>query len=263
MGAEESILRSYDVGCPYEQKAWKESTTTVENRPVSSGSSLSCKLDFKVCPAVNKDNRTNISILIFPKKEGLRNCLNYAKVLRAVRHPFILKYIGIFENDASVKLLTEDVLPLIHCIHDLQPCEIVAGMHNLLEALIFMHERGCLAHGNLCLSSVFVSRKDGSWKLGGMEKAERISPAGMINDVSDYINLALTLLDKGNEKSTFEQRLEKLKMDYQNAEMTNLDTHDLKALLHDPIFKNDYLEILKFFDEITMKQEPEKEAFFK
>ncbi len=58
-----------------------------------------------------------------------------------VRHPFILKYIGVAESDRSIKLLTEDILSLEYCIHELEDFEIISGLHNILEALIFLHEK--------------------------------------------------------------------------------------------------------------------------
>ena len=58
-----------------------------------------------------------------------------------VRHPFILKYIGIAESENHVKILTEDILPLDYCIEELEDFEIISGLHNILEALIFLHEK--------------------------------------------------------------------------------------------------------------------------
>ena len=61
--------------------------------------------------------------------------------LRLLRHPHILKFIGVAETERHIRIFTEDVLPLDHCINKLENFEIISGLHNILEAVVFLHEK--------------------------------------------------------------------------------------------------------------------------
>ena len=61
--------------------------------------------------------------------------------MRLLRHPHILKFIGVAESERHIRIFTEDVLPLDHCIDNLENFEIISGLHNVLEALVFLHEK--------------------------------------------------------------------------------------------------------------------------
>lgn len=84
------------------------------------------------------------------------------------RHPCIIKYISSWQKNSKLYLAVEEVKPLSHVLHTLNTLQICIGLHSILKALCFLHEKACVSHNNVCIASVYVA-KDGSWKLGGME----------------------------------------------------------------------------------------------
>lgn len=84
------------------------------------------------------------------------------------RHPCILKYISSWSKSSKFYLAVEHVRPLSHVFSSLSILQLCIGLHSILKALCFLHEKGKASHNNVCLASVYVT-DDGKWKLGGME----------------------------------------------------------------------------------------------
>lgn len=84
------------------------------------------------------------------------------------RHPCILKYVSSWRKGSEFFLAVEDVKPLAHVLSGLNGLQICIGLHSVLKALCFLHETALVAHNNVCVASIYVTR-DGRWKLGGME----------------------------------------------------------------------------------------------
>lgn len=84
------------------------------------------------------------------------------------RHPCILKYVSSWRKGSEFFLAVEDVKPLSHILPTLNGLQICIGLHSILKALCFLHEKALVSHNNICVASIYVT-KDGSWKLGGME----------------------------------------------------------------------------------------------
>ncbi|KAG8230921.1 hypothetical protein J437_LFUL002953 [Ladona fulva] len=91
-----------------------------------------------------------------------------AKNLMLYRHPSIVKYVSSWKRGDCWNLATEEVKPLAEVLPQLTPIQICLGLHSILEALIFLHEKAEASHNNICCASIYVSH-DGSWKLGGFE----------------------------------------------------------------------------------------------
>lgn len=59
-------------------------------------------------------------------------------------------------------------MPLGHVLAKQNTLQICIGLHSVLKALCFLHEKAFVSHNNICTAAIYVT-KDGSWKLGGME----------------------------------------------------------------------------------------------
>ncbi|XP_035684200.1 protein-associating with the carboxyl-terminal domain of ezrin-like [Branchiostoma floridae] len=271
MGSESSTLQ----GCDFEE----EVQTSEKNWTLHSA---------------RKKDGSKVSVFVHKTTQAKEDPViqNAAKQLKILRHPTILRFFDTCQNVEGTYLITESVRPLELVIDTLTSAEICAGMFNVIEALSFLHERGGVCHNNVCMSSIYVSG-DGSWRLGGFEhlcKFEQASPeyldkgrhlrnpqylppeekegkyvlnvqCGHARDAYAFGILAEQMLEylteMGGMCKTFELSVSEGLLHPDPSARPKL-----KTLLSNKIFKNDYLEIMNFLKNITVKDEEEKNFFF-
>lgn len=276
MGSECSVEKDYELEEPVESSS-KEWRLIAAKRKQD---------DFKATVFIHEKNRKEKS----KKEERIAKAAQYLKILK---HPAILKQLWSCDNSEELCMVTEPVRPLESVIQTLDTVEIIAGLYNVVEALVFLHERGGLSHNNLCLSSVYVSDNDWGWRLGGMEYAckfseltneflsgtkamrdsKSISPEekeGQLNItpktghsldayafgifVSDILDTRADLGDAGEQ---FGEKMQSLFL-HENPQMRP----QLSSLLNHDFFRSSFLEIMTFLNQITIKTDVEKEKFF-
>jgi SCY1-like protein 3 len=57
------------------------------------------------------------------------------------RHPCILKFVSSWKKNGRIHLATEEVKPLASVITSLTPLQICVGLHSILKALVFLHDK--------------------------------------------------------------------------------------------------------------------------
>ncbi|NP_001084931.1 SCY1 like pseudokinase 3 L homeolog [Xenopus laevis] len=251
MGSENSSLRGF----------------TLQDPPWTQPSGLT------IYPALLAEGRP-ASVFVY-QPENQDKVDKAAKHLKTLRHPCLLRFLSCTVEQDGIYLVTERVQPLEMLLEKLSTDEICAGIYDVLQALVFLHDRGKVSHNNVCLSSVFVS-EDGHWKLGGMEMVcnlTEVSPEsaefGMIpmalshaRDAFSFGQLIESLLAQVNDQSeplcSFKSTVKNFLLNPEPELRPALST----LLSHD-FFRNDFVEVVNFLESLTVKTEEEKNEFFK
>ncbi|KAK6641111.1 hypothetical protein RUM44_012813 [Polyplax serrata] len=216
-----------------------------------------------------------------------------AKNLMVHRHPSIVKYVSSWQKNNKFHLVTERVQPLTQVVGNQSTLQICIGLHSLLSAIVFLHEKALSSHNNICCASIYVT-PEGIWKLGGLEHLMRFSEMtpGLLlesrnfrydkavppeedsfNSTSKINTEAIdsyafgVLVDellkrKSNDDIPFILEFQEYcKKHLRNSVPSN--RANLSDVFHHPVFNHDFIKIYKFLCDLPLKTSVEKENFFR
>ncbi|KRT83713.1 hypothetical protein AMK59_3820, partial [Oryctes borbonicus] len=216
-----------------------------------------------------------------------RSCKN----LMIHRHPCILKYVSSWQKGSKFHLAVEDVKPLSHVVLLQTNLQLCIGLHSILKALYFLHERAGASHNNVCIGSIYVT-KDGSWKLGGMEYLCKLKEltADHLNKIKtfryhkaidpneqktlsdncdryDFIDIysfsvlaSEVLIRKSDDIPSLSAFVDLCKNDLRNVDVNARPK--FSTLLQHPFFNHDFIQIHCFLTELPLKTDMDKKEFF-
>uniref|UniRef100_A0AC35TSJ0 Protein kinase domain-containing protein n=1 Tax=Rhabditophanes sp. KR3021 TaxID=114890 RepID=A0AC35TSJ0_9BILA len=202
--------------------------------------------------------------LIFSKKFNSKDslhesCSNAVKNLKILRHPNILEYVHSTVTKNQLYLVTESAVNLNSIYNTLSNFDILAGLHHILEGLIFLEKTANMRHNSISLDSIFVL-PCGRWVLGNFEQASVINDQ-QNNDIKAYGDLlqhfliTVTKIIDAKSNQLMEDLIYTLK-DESSIRFTQIYEKYQEA------FNNKYLYIYEFIKHLPMKTFSQKEEFF-
>ncbi|KAJ3026587.1 UNVERIFIED_CONTAM: Protein-associating with the carboxyl-terminal domain of ezrin [Siphonaria sp. JEL0065] len=94
--------------------------------------------------------------------------INALQRLKTIRHPGIIKFKEAILTEAYLYVITEPVIPLSRMWNELPAEEIALGIFSTLKTISFLHNHN-LCHNNIQFSSLYISVRERTWLLGGLE----------------------------------------------------------------------------------------------
>lgn len=214
--------------------------------------------------------------------------------LRLYRHPFILRYVSCCSSSSpsSAHLLTEKASPLSVVRRQQTDLATRLGLHETIQAVQFLHERGQATHNNICQAAVFVT-PHGRWRLAGLEfltkfcdpgfaevrasANDRYAPAIPPEETSlsgppsprldhvarDIYSLGVLITEVLNES---QDPLTRQFKDFASSEMMNKEGSKrptLETVLQHPYFNHNYLQIVAFLKDLPLRSLDERAVFFR
>lgn len=240
--------------------------------------------------AARSNAKPPISASIFTATNESKRMGNFAKAIKSLKHPVILKIHDSHQKQETLSMAVERVSPIEHSLDNLTDSDLIVGFWRILRCLEFLHENAKLLHGSIGESSVFVT-ESGEFKLGGFDYSiSYTSPlTGYLDEISFHEPLihreiecferkcpAFACID-GELLGQFMQRLCRkhhfkdadLKNEFENATKKLLS--ESKKVLQFSSFLSWYLmsckhhakviSIASFFEEYFVKTNEEKDLF--
>ncbi|KAJ3630110.1 hypothetical protein Zmor_027060, partial [Zophobas morio] len=245
----------------------------------------------------NSENTTNLSVLVGelfvdgPLWKTHTPLEKNSKHLMIYRHPCILKYISSWNKNSKYYLAVEEAVPLGHVLAKQNTLQICIGLHSVLKALCFLHEKAFVSHNNICTAAIYVT-KDGSWKLGGMEyvckfgelssdflkkssnnrynkavdpNEEKHIQGSSRRDFIDIFSYGVLVCEVLKSKSDDDIPSLTAFRDFCKNSLQNIDVATrpkLSTLLEHEFFNHEFIIIHSFLIELPLKSDEEKTQFF-
>ena len=234
-------------------------------------------------------------VLIFSGDKHLMENLKHFS--RTIRHPTVLYYMETFSLDTSLTthVVFENAFPLSQKISVMTPQELIHGIYNILNALMFIHDLCLCSYNNVLITSIFVT-VDGEWKLSCLENMSKLTNSswqvfaqnripshllppedsceasvsasfGFTRDV--YMlghllrNEILTSQNLSRYSKTIDPNLYAFK-DYAIANLLNQDYKQrprCSQILKHPVFNNYFTSVINFFHNFLAKSHAERATF--
>ncbi|GAM20001.1 hypothetical protein SAMD00019534_031760 [Acytostelium subglobosum LB1] len=226
---------------------------------------------------------------------------NGFKRAKTIRHPNFLTYLDGIELETNIYIVTEPVTPLDELIDDIRKYDnaISWGVYQITKALSFANNDVNLAHGNVNTTTVFVT-KAGDWKLGGLDLLcdirdsnpilkqhgdivpVKYKPPEITKGLWPQINTAPPIaidswmlgcliyecyngpMSKSDDVRDLSKIPKEVHTSYQKCFAAKAESRlNPSKFLECPYFNNIFVETCVFLENITLKDNFEKEAFFK
>jgi len=208
-----------------------------------------------------------LSVFIAPKSSQDSNLSLLAKGLKLYRHPSILKYYAWAPNANQIYLFTEKACPISLVRSQQNPYSTGLGLFEICQAIKFLHETGEVIHGNIKENCVFVTPA-GDWKLAALENVQKVADLKAANVTKESelrkdifsLGLLITELLSRFTDSDSQQFLEYAKSNLLLPDFNRRP--DICQVLDHAFFKQEYILILTYLKNLTLKSDKEKEEFF-